>query len=57
MPDNTGMTCPYVEAWIEVKYKYALAVSTIANANGTSELSFLQDTLASCGPVLEAPRK
>ena len=48
MPANTGMTCPYVEAWIEVKYKWDLAVSTATDANGTSELTFLQDTLASC---------
>lgn len=48
MPANTGMTCPYVEAWIEVKYKWALAVSTATNFAGTSELAFLQNTLNSC---------
>jgi hypothetical protein len=45
---NPGMTCPYVEAWVEVKYKWALAVSTATNLNGTSELAFLQNTLATC---------
>ncbi len=49
MPNNTGMTCPYVEAWIEVKYKWDLAISTVTDAAGTSELAFLQNTLASCG--------
>lgn len=48
MPANLGMTCPYVEAWIEVKYKYDLAISTATDASGTSELTFLQNTLASC---------
>jgi lysophospholipase L1-like esterase len=45
---NPGMTCPYVEAWVEVKYKWALAVSTATNLKGTSELAFLQNTLATC---------
>jgi len=48
MPTNTGMTCPYVEAWIEIKYKWDLAISTATDAAGTSELTFLQNTLASC---------
>jgi lysophospholipase L1-like esterase len=48
MPTNTGMTCPYIEAWIEVKHKWALAVSTVTGFNGTSELTFLQNTLNGC---------
>jgi hypothetical protein len=52
MPTNTGMTCPYVKAWIAVKNEFQLAVSTIVDAPsnpiGTSELTFLQNTLSSC---------
>jgi lysophospholipase L1-like esterase len=52
MPINTGMTCPYVEAWIAVKYAFTIDVSTIVDAPsnpiGTSELTFLQNTLSSC---------
>ena len=52
MPNNTGMTCPYIKAWIAVKYNWALAVSTTVDAPsnpiGTSELTFLQNTLKSC---------
>lgn len=61
MPTNTGMTCPYVEAWVAVKYAFQLDVSTIDDAPnnpiGTSELTFLQNTLSSCGAVLDGPRK
>jgi hypothetical protein len=55
------MTCPYVEAWVAVKYAFQLDVSTIDDAPnnpiGTSELTFLQNTLSSCGAVLDGPRK
>jgi lysophospholipase L1-like esterase len=52
MPKNTGMTCPYIKAWIAVKYNWALAVSTKVDAPsnpiGTSELTFLQNSLKKC---------
>lgn len=52
MPNNTGMKCPYIKAWIAVKWEYQLKISTIVDAPsnpiGTSELAFLQKTLSSC---------
>jgi lysophospholipase L1-like esterase len=49
---NPGMTCPYIKMWIAVKYEFQLNVSTIidapSNPIGTSELTFLQNSLSSC---------
>jgi lysophospholipase L1-like esterase len=48
MPNNPGMTCPYIKAWIAVKYEFQLSVSTVVGGSGQSEESFLQNTLKSC---------
>ena len=48
MPTNTGMTCPYIKAWIEVKFEYTLTVSTVVTSDGQSEESYLTSALKSC---------
>jgi hypothetical protein len=49
MPDNTGVYCTYIKAWVAVKYKWELAVLTTPDPNNIySEKDVLQNVLNGC---------